>query len=106
MNVLIFGCCEGCSFALEGDNVTVSGLYMEAASETAREAAYKIYLHPAEEQEQTLVHLLQARHRLAQLCGYPTYAHRSAALLDFRSILTTVLIMSGFIQSCFMFFRA
>lgn len=63
-------------FALEGDNVTINGLYTDAASEIAREAAYKIYLFPCEEQENTLVKLLNARHQLAQLCGFPSYAHR------------------------------
>ena len=43
----------------------------------AREAAYKIYLYPCDEQETTLVKLLQARHQLAQLCGFPSYPHRS-----------------------------
>lgn len=63
-------------FALEGDNITINGLYTDAANEIAREAAYKIYLYPSEEQEATLVKLLQSRNQLAQLCGFSTYAHR------------------------------
>lgn len=63
-------------FALEGDNVTINGLYTDAVNEVAREAAYKIYLYPSEEQETVLVKLLKARHELAQLCGFPTYAHK------------------------------
>jgi len=63
-------------FALEGDNITINGLYTDATNEIAREAAYKIYLFPSEEQETTLVKLVQARNKLAQLCGFPSYAHR------------------------------
>ena len=63
-------------FAIEGDNITINGLYTDATHEVAREAAYKIYLYPSEEQEEALVRLLQARHQLAQLCGFPSYAHR------------------------------
>nr|CAG4641529.1 EOG090X02LQ [Eurycercus lamellatus] len=64
-------------FALEGDNITINGLYTDAANEVAREAAYKIYLYPSEEQENTLVKMLEARHQLARLCGFPSYAHRT-----------------------------
>lgn len=64
-------------FALEGDNITINGLYTDAANEIAREAAYKIYLYPSDEQETTLIKLLQSRNKLAQLCGFPTYADRA-----------------------------
>lgn len=64
-------------FAIDGNNITINGLYTDAANETAREAAYKIYLYPSEEQEETLVKLLQARYQLANLCGFSTYAHRA-----------------------------
>lgn len=63
-------------FALEGENITISGLYTDAANEIAREAAYKIYLYPSEDQETTLDKLLRARHQLARLCGFPSYPHR------------------------------
>ena len=66
-----------CSFAIDGENITINGLYTDAASETAREAAYKIYLFPCIDQEETLVNLLAARRSLAQLCGFPSYAHRA-----------------------------
>jgi intermediate peptidase len=72
-------------FALEGDNITINGLYTDAANEIAREAAYKIYLNPSEEQETTLEKLLRARHHLAQLCGFPSYPHRCFAYFKFRS---------------------
>lgn len=64
------------SFALEGDNITINGLFTDAVDEIAREAAYKIYLYPSEEQEESLVKLLQARHQLARLCGFPSYPKR------------------------------
>nr|CAG4636845.1 EOG090X02LQ [Ceriodaphnia reticulata] len=87
-------------FALEGENITINGLYTDAANEVAREAAYKIYLYPSEEQEATLVKLLQARHQLAELCGFPSYPHRSLRgslaenpemVMDFLDTLTTEL---------------
>jgi len=51
-------------------------LFSDAYSEAAREAAYKIYLHPDKKQDASLVELLTARHELAEVCGFPTYAHR------------------------------
>lgn len=41
-----------------------------------REAAYRIYLYPDPHQIELLDALLLARHQMAQLVGYPTYAHR------------------------------
>lgn len=54
----------------------VTGLFSDASIEAAREAAYKIYLHPDQKQDQLLVQLLTARNELAQVCGFPSYAHR------------------------------
>nr|CAG4646103.1 EOG090X02LQ [Macrothrix elegans] len=64
-------------FALDGNNITINGLYSDASSEIAREAAYKIFLYPSEEQEILLVKLLRARQELARLCGFTTFAHRA-----------------------------
>ena len=63
-------------FALEGDNITINGLYTDANNEVAREAAYKIYLYPSEDQEMLLVKLLKSRNQLAKLCGFSSYSHR------------------------------
>nr|CAG4640697.1 EOG090X02LQ [Eulimnadia texana] len=64
-------------FSLDGDNVTIQGLYADAPNELVREAAYKIFLYPSDEQESTLCSLLQSRTRLAQLCGFDSFAHRT-----------------------------
>lgn len=66
---------RGC-FASDGEHVIVPGLYTDANNELVREAAYRAYLYPDEHQSQLLDELLGARHRLAQLCGFPSFAHR------------------------------
>uniref|UniRef100_A0A1B6C972 Peptidase M3A/M3B catalytic domain-containing protein n=2 Tax=Clastoptera arizonana TaxID=38151 RepID=A0A1B6C972_9HEMI len=64
-------------FFSEGDKIIVSGLYADSQNEKAREAAYKIYLHPDPHQDYLLTEMLQSRHNLAVLCGFPTFAHRA-----------------------------
>jgi len=61
---------------VDKNQVIVTGLFSDASIEAAREAAYKIYLHPDQKQDQLLVQLLTARNELAQVCGFPSYAHR------------------------------
>lgn len=63
-------------FTTDGDKVIVSGLYADSPNELAREAAYKIYLHPDQHQDYLLTEMLQSRHTLAAICGFPTFAHR------------------------------
>lgn len=63
-------------FHIENGQVIVSGLCGDMDDEVAREVAYKVYLSPDNEQEELLENILSSRHRLAQLCGFPTYAHR------------------------------
>lgn len=65
-----------CSFSVEGDNVLVSGLYADSGSAVARETAYRLFLYPDEHQEYLLSELIKSRQELAQICGFPTYAHR------------------------------
>ena len=64
-------------FTLDGDNVILSGLYSDHHSGMVREAAYKIYLYPDEQQNQLLESVLAARNELAELVGFPTYTHRA-----------------------------
>lgn len=64
-------------FALDGDNIMVTGLFSDHYSDVVREAAYRIFLYPDERQEELLSALLSARHQLANLVGFPTYAHRA-----------------------------
>jgi intermediate peptidase len=53
------------------------GLQVDSPEDLAREAAFKIYYWHDESQEELLQDLLTSRHQLAQLCGYPTFAHRA-----------------------------
>ncbi|XP_071483988.1 mitochondrial intermediate peptidase-like [Diadema antillarum] len=64
-------------FTVDGDNVTINSLNSDSPNDFVREAAYKIYLHPNRDQSQILDHLLSGRHRLANLVGFPTWAHRA-----------------------------
>lgn len=64
-------------FTTEGDHVLVSGLYTNASSAQAREAAYRLFLYPTARQEELLSDLLKCRDALAKTCGFNTYAHRA-----------------------------
>jgi mitochondrial intermediate peptidase len=61
----------------QGDEILVSGLYADSPNSLAREAAYRLYLYPDSRQEELLTALIQARHDLATICGFPTYGHRA-----------------------------
>ncbi|GAB0095067.1 mitochondrial intermediate peptidase [Sergentomyia squamirostris] len=64
-------------FTLKGDNIEVSSLFAESSNAIAREAAFKLFLYPEQRQDQLLTNILQARHELASICGFPSYAHRA-----------------------------
>lgn len=64
-------------FQKEDGQILIHGLYTDSSNALAREAAYKIFLFPDNRQEQLLKQLLNSRHRLAEICGFPTYAHRA-----------------------------
>ncbi|KDR24371.1 mitochondrial intermediate peptidase [Zootermopsis nevadensis] len=64
-------------FSVDGDQVLVTGLYADSPNVMAREAAYRIFLHPDKHQEYLLSEMLSSRHELAQLCGFPTFSHRA-----------------------------
>ncbi|KAJ8683922.1 hypothetical protein QAD02_019714 [Eretmocerus hayati] len=64
-------------FTNNGEKVIVSGISTDANDALVREAGYKIFLYPDEKQEKLLQELLNSRHELAQICGFPTYAHRA-----------------------------
>ncbi|XP_063878563.1 mitochondrial intermediate peptidase-like isoform X2 [Scylla paramamosain] len=66
-------------FAIDGNNIVVTGLYADAPQEITREAAYKIYLFPDPHQEDMLTEMLNGRHEMATLCGFPSYAHRAVS---------------------------
>ena len=54
-----------------------AGLHVESPNESLREAAYRIFYLHNEQQDALLQELLTNRHKLAQLCGYPTFGHRA-----------------------------
>ncbi|XP_053631220.2 mitochondrial intermediate peptidase [Cherax quadricarinatus] len=64
-------------FTIDGDNILVTGLYADSHTEMTREAAYKIYLHPDPHQETLLMDMINERHEMATICGFPSYAHRA-----------------------------
>ncbi|GBN61789.1 Mitochondrial intermediate peptidase [Araneus ventricosus] len=64
-------------FSGDGETVVVSDLFSDSKNELIREAAYKIFLYPDRQQEALLHELLVARQKLANLCGFPTYADRA-----------------------------
>lgn len=66
-------------FAIDGDNVLVTGLFADAHNEMTREAAYKIFLYPDQHQEYLLTELVNNRHETAKLCGFSSYAHRAVS---------------------------
>lgn len=87
-------------FATEGGQILVQGLYTDSSNAIAREAAYKIFLFPDAQQEHLLRELLNDRHELAEICGFPSYAHRAVrgstvekpeVVCDFLNILSNEL---------------
>uniref|UniRef100_A0A0A9WMI4 Mitochondrial intermediate peptidase n=2 Tax=Lygus hesperus TaxID=30085 RepID=A0A0A9WMI4_LYGHE len=64
-------------FVEDNDNIVVSSVSIDCREEVVREACYKMYLLSDSDQEYFLDELLKARNRLANLCGFPTYAHRA-----------------------------
>ncbi|XP_040196449.1 mitochondrial intermediate peptidase [Rana temporaria] len=64
-------------FPWDGKYLQIGGLYADSPSDLVREAAYKIFLYPNARQLTCLEELLSSRNDLAQLVGYPTFAHRA-----------------------------
>ncbi|XP_045538186.1 mitochondrial intermediate peptidase [Papilio machaon] len=64
-------------FSSEGDSVIVSGVYAECGEAAAREAAYRLYLAPEPSQDRLLHTTLTARHEMATICGFQSYADRA-----------------------------
>nr|XP_033805043.1 mitochondrial intermediate peptidase isoform X2 [Geotrypetes seraphini] len=65
------------NFIFDGNYIQVSGLHADSSNDLVREAAYKIFLYPNATQLRCLEELLTSRNLLAQLVGYPTFAHRA-----------------------------
>uniref|UniRef100_A0A1B0DMG1 Peptidase M3A/M3B catalytic domain-containing protein n=1 Tax=Phlebotomus papatasi TaxID=29031 RepID=A0A1B0DMG1_PHLPP len=64
-------------FSRKGDKIEVSSLFAESTNALAREAAFRLFLYPDKGQDQLLTDILKARHELATVCGFPSYAHRA-----------------------------
>ncbi|XP_033096110.1 mitochondrial intermediate peptidase-like [Anneissia japonica] len=64
-------------FPVDGQNVMINSLHAENPSDLIREAAYKVFLYPNPTQSTLLDQLLEARHSLANLVGFQTFAHRT-----------------------------
>ncbi|CAB3256274.1 unnamed protein product [Arctia plantaginis] len=64
-------------FSSEGEDIIVSGVYAECADAAAREAAYRLYLAPDKRQHELLTTTLDARHEMASICGFNSYADRA-----------------------------
>lgn len=64
-------------FTIKDNKIIVQGLYVDSSNNLVREAAYRVFLYPDNEQEYLLCELLNSRHDLAKLCGFPSYAHRA-----------------------------
>ncbi|XP_062050545.1 mitochondrial intermediate peptidase isoform X2 [Lepus europaeus] len=65
------------NFTRDGDHIIIDGLHAEAPDDLVREAAYRVFLYPSAGQLKCLEELLSNRDLLAQLVGYPTFAHRA-----------------------------
>lgn len=55
----------------------MTGTNSDANDHLLREISYKLFLYPDPTQEELLQDLLNSRHKLAKLCGFPTFAHRA-----------------------------
>lgn len=59
------------------DRTFLTSLYADSHDESVRETAYKLHLKYDESQDEILTQLLKYRLELAQMCGFPSYAHRA-----------------------------
>ncbi|KAH1011537.1 hypothetical protein HUJ04_000886 [Dendroctonus ponderosae] len=64
-------------FMSDGEKIFINGLYTDSNNPMAREVAYKLFLHPDPNQEYLLSHLLDARDKLGQICGFTSYSDRA-----------------------------
>uniref|UniRef100_A0A8C5LXL9 mitochondrial intermediate peptidase n=1 Tax=Leptobrachium leishanense TaxID=445787 RepID=A0A8C5LXL9_9ANUR len=65
------------TFSWDGKYIQIGGLHADSPDDLVREVAYKIFLYPSAKQSMCLDELLASRNLLAQLVGYPTFAHRA-----------------------------
>lgn len=59
------------------DKALLTSLYADSDDELIRETAYKLHLQYDRVQDKILTDLLRQRHKLAQICGFKSYAERA-----------------------------
>lgn len=64
-------------FRSNSGKAVINGLHADSDNELIRETAYKLYLQSEKTQDDILTNLLRCRLKLAQLCGFDSYAHRA-----------------------------
>lgn len=64
-------------FEKNTNRAVLASLYADSSDEHVREIAYRLNLQYDEQQDRILTNLLLCRQRLAQMCGFPSYAHRA-----------------------------
>lgn len=64
-------------FTTNSNKTIVSSLHGDSDNELVRETAYRTYLKPDKTQDDILTNLLKCRLKLAQLCGFESYAQRA-----------------------------
>ena len=64
-------------FPTSSNKAIVSNLHAESSNELMRETAYRFFLAPDQTQDDILTNLLRCRLRLAQICGFESYADRA-----------------------------
>lgn len=64
-------------FGKNTDKSVLTSLYADSEDELVRETAYKLHLQHDDTQDDILTNLLRCRLKMAQLCGFKSYAHRA-----------------------------
>lgn len=59
-----------------GEDIIISGLFIDSANPKTREMTYRFFLAPDPDQNSVLNRLLQSRYDLARICGFSSYSDR------------------------------
>lgn len=78
--------------------------YPQTTDPELRELFFKRFYQHSDEQEIQLRGLIGARHKLAQLTGHESFAHRSQLYSVLRTYENTKNFLQGIIKVCFLFF--
>ena len=80
--------------------VTVSGTASDNPNEAVREASYRAYLSPNEQQSKTLDYMLAARDQLSKLVGFNSFAGKLDCLCS-RCICVVCMLTIGLLVEKF-----